>query len=655
MSRRLGKALRMATHFLPVATLLCVAMAPQGTNKVGQVGLAPCAVRGALCARLARPLDPTGRVAGMIDVYFEYYPARGAGPKRGTLVATEGGPGYPATGSRDEYLALFEPLRRDHDVVIMDNRGTGKSGAVNCRKLQTMPLLTIADIGACGISLGLHAPLYSTNYAADDLEAILKALGTGAIDLYGDSYGSFFAQVFAVRHPERLRSVVLDGAYPLDGPDLAWYPTYAPAMRDKFNRACERAPICAINPGSSIEHIRPALARLRAHAFAAKGFDVDGILRRFTANPAMLAVVLFGSAPPLATLRDADAAARAYVAGDDAPLMRLMAESSAGVDSRDVTHDPEQFSAGLAAAVTCQDTPQIFDMALAPAQRLLARDRAFESRRHLAPDAFAPFTLDEYRGMPPDYVFLEECVTWPSADAGHPAAYRQGAVHGFPKIPLLVISGELDNMTTVADGAAAAAQFPRAHQVVLANSFHVNALPHARSRCGVSITQQFIRTLDPGDTACALRVAPVRLAPSFATSYREVNPATALAGNAVDQRGLRIAAAALASAGDLLGRLVANTSGMGVGLRGGEFTLRRDANGLHASLMRIRWAADLEVSGTLDVDSHADAGAMVLKVRSGDGVNARVLGSWPGGGGKTLSKLSGMVDGRTLLAEAPAP
>ena len=120
--------------------------------------------------------------------------------------ATEGGPGYPATLSRDDYLALFEPLRRRHDVLLMDNRGTGQSGAVDCRDLQTAEKWTVELTAACGRSLGIRASLYSTAYAADDLAAILEALDAAKIDLYGDSYGTYFEQVFAVRHPNTLRS-----------------------------------------------------------------------------------------------------------------------------------------------------------------------------------------------------------------------------------------------------------------------------------------------------------------------------------------------------------------------------------------------------------------------------------------------------------------
>ncbi len=79
---------------------------------IGSLSLRPCSNSRALCGQLDRPMDPTGAVPGRISIHFEYYRHSAAGKAIGTLVATEGGPGYPATGSRDEYLALFEPLAR---------------------------------------------------------------------------------------------------------------------------------------------------------------------------------------------------------------------------------------------------------------------------------------------------------------------------------------------------------------------------------------------------------------------------------------------------------------------------------------------------------------------------------------------------------------
>ena len=356
---------------------------------------------------------------------------------------------------------------------------------------------------------------------------MLEGLGIAQVALYGNSYGTYFAQVFTLRHPQRLRALVLDGAYPLDGPDYAWFPHYAPAMREKFNRACERSPECSELPGSSLEHIAPALKSLREHPFEAQARIGEGRSVRFRADASQLATVMFGSAPAYASVRDTDAAARAFVDGDQLPLLRLMAETVAGVDSRDPTHNPREFSAGLAAAVTCGDQPQIFDMTLPPMQRTAERDRLIARRQAEAPDTYAPFTIDEYRRLPLDYAFIDECVRWPARTPSWPSSTLVPDAP-YPDVPVLVVSGDLDNMTSVADGAAAAARFPAAHHVVITNGFHVNALPHSRSECGAQLVRRFLTNLSTEDDSCAAQVPPVRLVPRFARHAAQLAPAQAL-------------------------------------------------------------------------------------------------------------------------------
>ncbi len=636
--------------------------APQRLRR-GAVTLSRCAglpaARATYCGRLDRPLDSSGAVSGDVSIYFEFYPHTGPGKAAGLLVATEGGPGYPATQSRGEYLALFEPLRRTRDVLIMDNRGTGRSGALDCPELQSAERWTTAMVGACGESLGDRAALFGTAPAADDLAAILTELGAAKIDLYGDSYGTYFEQVFAVRHPGMLRSVVLDGAYPLNGPDYAWYPTYAPAMRDKFDLACRRSPDCSQIPGSSVDHIRPLIARLRLEPASAHAADGEGKERRFTADPAHLATVMFGSAPALATVRELDAAARAYLGGDRAPLLRLMAETVGSVDSADARNaaaDITQWSAGLEAAVMCHDPPQIFDMRLPPALRAADRDRALAARRRSYPDTYAPFSIDEYRGMPLDYSFIDQCVAWPVAPATHPAGQAGPPNALYPDVPALIVSGELDNLTTPADGAAVAAAFKRGRQVLIANSFHVNALPHARSGCAAGIVRHFLATLDPGDVACAAEVPPVRLVPRFAAHADDVDPALPATRNAASDAELRLARATLETVGDVLVRAAGNSAGHGVGLRGGAFTIIQDGGSRRIRLERVRWTEDLAVSGTLDQSGDA-AGTVAAKVTiEGPRQERGTLGlGWPDRRAGAEADIEGTIGGRHVHAHVAAP
>ena len=625
------------------------------TLEVGSLTLHRCRTVAPWCGELQRPLDPAGRVPGTISIYFEYYPHSEAGSGRGMLVATEGGPGYPATESRAAYLALFEPLRGSRDVLIMDNRGTGRSGAIDCEPLQTAPSLTETEIGACGRSLGASAPLYSTTLATDDLAALLDALAIQRIDLYGNSYGTYFAQVFALRHGAKLRSLVLDGAYPLEGPDYAWYPYYARATRAKFNLACERDRYCETLSGSSIEHIEPALARLRAHPFEAEASFGAGRPAHFSATATALAIVMFGGSPAEATVRELDAAARAFATGDAVPLLRLMAETFASVDSRDPSRSPALFSSGLAAAVFCQDPPQIFDMNLAPAQRLIARDRAIARRKVEAPDAYAPFTLDEYRAMPLDYAFIDECVRWPAPLPGGPALPLVSTRAHYPDVPVLVISGELDNMTSVESGSAAAAHFAHARHIVIANSFHVNALPHARSACAATLTRQFLVQLEIIDERCAREVRPVRLVPRFARFVRELAPARGLPGNQAGEAALRAVSAAFLTAEDVIQLAKSNGAGAGVGLRGGQYLARAASEGYEIALQGVRWTEDLSVSGRIDWPGRSGVVQADLRLEGPPDAMGSVHLEWPQDVSDARARARGALGGRSVLAEAPAP
>jgi len=648
------RAFAIAAFGLVLQSLRVVA-APTGveTLRAGTVTLHHCETTAAWCGTLLRPLDPSGAVPGSISVYFEFYPRTGAAQPVGTLVATEGGPGSPATGSRDEYLGLFAPLRATRDVLIMDNRGTGHSDAINCVALQTDPAATDENIAGCGRSLGVRAPFYSTAYAADDLAAIIDALSAGRVDLYGDSYGTFFVQVFALRHHQRLRSVILDGAYPLDGQDYAWYPNYAPAMRDKFNLTCQRSAACRSFPGNSLDHIAPALQSLRAHPFTATARDGEGRERRFTADASHLAAVMFGSAPAYASVRELDAAARAFVADDRAPLLRLMAETSVSLDSRDATRSPALFSAGLAIAVNCQDAPQIFDMSLPPEARLVARERVIAQRKRTQPQTYGPFTIDEYRGMPLDYTFIDQCAAWPAESRFVvDAALRSQA---YPDVPALVISGDLDNLTPLADGTVAARRFPHGRQVIVPNGFHVNALPRSRSECPARIARRFIESLTVTETACLQSVPEVRLVGRFARRASELPPAAAGEGNAANEQALRVVSAAVSTVGDVIDRIESNSTGSGVGLRGGTFSIVSADAGDRLTLHEVRWTEDVSVSGTVTWPGRSGAAAADLVV-AGPGVDSASLKiQWSEGVPEAQARIRGNLGRTAVVAKSPAP
>ena len=105
--------------------------------------------RAARCGRIRVPLHRTDPAGPQLTVRFRVYPRRDRSRPAGVpIVAAEGGPGYGTIDSAASYRFLLGPLGRDHDLILIDNRGTGRSGAIDCQRLQAGGATTRATSGA---------------------------------------------------------------------------------------------------------------------------------------------------------------------------------------------------------------------------------------------------------------------------------------------------------------------------------------------------------------------------------------------------------------------------------------------------------------------------------------------------------------------------
>lgn len=620
---------------------------------VGALDLFRCPNAPAYCGSLERALDPAGEVPGKIRIGFEIYPhTDSSNPPLGTIVATEGGPGYATTGSRFDYVALFEPLLRRRNLLLVDNRGTGTSQAIRCEPLQQSPFLTLPGIGLCGNYLGTASDLYGSGLAADDLAAVLDALAIDQIDLYGDSYGTFFAQAFAGRHPERLRTLVLDSAWPVVGQN-PWYPEAAPAFRHAYEAACERSLACRDIPGTASHRLQRLIDSLRRHPLEGMAHDGDGKLVNVHADATALAFLSFSQATGPIIYRETDAAARAYLdQGDSTPLLRLIAENRAISPSAAGGLPPAEYSAGLFIAVSCTDYNQLYDMTQPPSIRWNQRDAAFSAEESDHPSVYAPFTLAEFNALPLDYSVFDGCLNWPISSPAHPPAQPAGDNPTFTAAPVLVLSGEMDTLTPPGQGTKAAAIFPNATHVLVHNSLHVTAVGDAND-CASALVLRLVETLSPGNTTCAARIPEIRTVPYFAEHAADLAPAHALAGNQGTILDLQIAAAAVQSAGDAVARWWVNLSGAGVGLRGGTFQYSGDSLTTFR-LNDFRWTKDVAVSGSVRWHSNGLIDAK-LAVVSNAGESGFVTISWPGTTAHARANVSGMIGGRKIVATMYAP
>lgn len=660
-----GPARTIPLRLLALLALLFPAAAaqaakPPATIVVGRLTLTYCnADYDGYCGSIVRPLDPITGTAGTISIGFEFYPRRDRSrPALGTILPQEGGPGYSSTGTRDAYVTLFTPLRDRRNILIVDKRGTGYSDPIDCPALQEST--DAGTLAACAAQLGDSAWYHGTALAVADVVAVLDALQIDRVDYYGDSYGTYFGQTMAARFPQRLRSIVLDGAYPVRPKD-PWFATDWATARDGFDRVCQRSPSCRRLGQPATARLTRLLNLVREAPISGRAPDGDGILQEVTLDVPTLFGVMFNAGNYPTIYRELDAAARAWFArGDRLPLLRIVAEYNTGGASA-----PVDYSAGLYTAVICQEYPLLYDLTSGPSRRRLDYQAGLESVRQTRANLFAPFTIDEAVDSELRITPLDACLDWPAPPPGYAQGDALPARPVFPNVPTLVLNGDLDSITSPQDGAEAARQFPNVTHLIVPNLTHITAFSNEGyfvSPAGADLTQcvsnvvlNFVQRLSPGDTRCVPKVRPIRTVPAFARWASEVDPAMAIAGNAGSSVELRLASAAAETVGDAIARYFITFGGATSGLRGGRFTFTPTDTGHSFELDRVRWVKDLEVTGTIEWTIATGTIFSRLTLAQYGTRVGRLEITWKDTETNAIARLSGVINGKRIAAQRIAP
>ena len=247
-----------AVLFVPSCSAPC--SVPDTLHAKPQFALEPCRIGDidglvsveARCGTVLRvPRIPELRNGARIDLAVAIVPAVATRAKPDPLFLLAGGPGQGAIEGFAPLLGAFAGIRRERDLVLVDQRGTGASNRLDC----PMPeeALATGEISPaelrelardCLANLPGRPQFYTTSIAVGDLDAVRAALGYAEINVFGGSYGTRVAQHYARRYPEHTRTIVLDGIVP---PDLALVPQIAIESQralDGVFRRCAQDPEC---------------------------------------------------------------------------------------------------------------------------------------------------------------------------------------------------------------------------------------------------------------------------------------------------------------------------------------------------------------------------------------------------------------------------
>lgn len=436
----------------------------------------------ARCGTLTVPEDPKAPSGRAIALAVAVIPALNRRAAAAPLFLLAGGPGQGAADLYVSTAGAFARINRTHDIVLVDQRGTGKSEPLNCaypedwrQSALEISALRQATL-ACLSKYGDRVRFYTTSVAVGDLERVRQALGYHAIDLYGSSYGTRVAELYLRRYPQAVHAAILDGVI---DPEQA----IGPATPEDGEHALELI-----------------LARCRAAqecavAYPDLGADLAGLRKRFGPERSVLALTDPTRGTPLELEFNRSVLAAAlrflsYNATEASLLPALIHEASVGrlaplaaqtvLLARQVQG---QLAIGMQNTVVCSEDAPYF------ASNPIDRTKIASTYQG----------TDQLDGL------AEICKIWPRGpvDENLHAVLHSDA-------PTLLLSGDSDPVTPPADAERAAQGLAHHRHLILKGEGH----GQLATGCIPTLMARFLDSADPAalDASCLDRH---RAAPFF--------------------------------------------------------------------------------------------------------------------------------------------
>ena len=401
-------------------------------------------------------------------------------PSKDMLVFLAGGPGQAATDSAGQIASMLEPLRAHRDVLLLDQRGTGGSNALNCKGSDDTATQDDSNgfdadklrhsVADCLKQLSDRADprYYTTTVAAQDLEDVRKAFGSPQFDLVGVSYGTRMAQRYLMRYPGAVRSVILDSVVPNSqalGEDFAR--NLDDALKAQFAR-CTAEPACKQHfgdPDQTLYQLRDAL-RANPHQVSFRDPESYRTVKRVLNEDSLAGVVrMFAYTPATAALLPLSIDAAAH--GDVGPLLGQAKILSGDLD--------DLMGSGMQYSVICSEDADL----------LVPR----------------PQDADTILGTHMIEALKAVCSVWPKG--ARPADFHQPLK---TSTPVLLLAGQYDPVTPPRYAEEVAAGLPNARVLVLKGQGH----SVMATGCMPQLVKHFVEKLDPKtlDAKCLDQLQP---------------------------------------------------------------------------------------------------------------------------------------------------
>jgi pimeloyl-ACP methyl ester carboxylesterase len=456
---------------------------PGGLSK-----LRPCRLDGIdeelFCGKLTVFEDREARTGRTIDLNIVVLPALDQKTKEEPLFDLAGGPGASSVDRADFYAGPGREYRRQHDVVLVDQRGTGKSNRLAIPREKTpsyylSEMFPVYYVKEMRHALEQRADLtkYTTSIAMDDLDDVRTWLGYDRINLFGASYGTQAALVYMRQHPEHVRSAILLAVAPTDLKMPLHHSESAARAIDMLLGECERDAACHAAFPQIRDDWKKALAQLEKQSARVEYSPHD---KSATTTVEIQRGVFAEKIRTFMYGRDKAARIPLIVhraaAGDFAPFLQQAIAPSI----------PDFVADGMYLSVTCAEDVPFID-----------------------PEEAAKLNADNPFGNYRVFQQTRACGMWPRGEI--PTDFLE-AVHS--NAPVLIFSGNMDPVTPPKYGEEVARHLPNSRHVIIPQAGHgVDGLTDPD--CVDRIAIEFLEKGDAKnlDVSCVEQMAP----PPFVT------------------------------------------------------------------------------------------------------------------------------------------
>jgi pimeloyl-ACP methyl ester carboxylesterase len=428
------------------------------------------------CGKLKVFEDQESQSGRQIELNIAVVPAISRNPAPDPLFLLAGGPGEAATQTYPLLFGAFQLINQKRAIVLVDQRGTGGSNLLTCTGFTGEPeaesfdpQAILAELRACLDELDADPSLYTTAIAMRDLDQVRQALGYEKINLYGASYGTRAALIYARQFPDHVRSIILDGVAP---PNWTLGPTIAENAQRALDMLFDR---CSAN------------AECQA-AFPDLETEFEDLLQQVSDHPIQVSLPHPVSSEPTQFTLDRDRFVNlvhtATYSAETASLLPLMIHTAS--ERGDFT----QFAA------MALSNDESLSESISPGMRfsvLCAEDVPYFANEEIKP------------GYPGDFfsrTFELICETWPRGKI--PEDFKQPV---YSITPTLLLSGEADPVTPPANAELAAQSLPNSLQIVVPDQGHIVIY----RGCIPKIAAAFIEngSTEDLDPACVQEIAPL--------------------------------------------------------------------------------------------------------------------------------------------------